>query len=169
MTDKTNSESTLQADLHGLEEAAKIRNFNKESIVLSLGQNNPIHQLKMGTAWLNSSNAEKKLGITEDTEVNKSKWHALIVSKAKCRLGCIRSCKASRLRHLVLTTGEATLNTVVIPKLGGILRDWRGCSEGLSRQARLKYMADEERLRDLSLLIKEEVKGNLIAACKHLK
>lgn len=148
---------------------SQIRNFNKESIVLPLGQNNPVHQLKMGTAWLNSSNAEKKLGITEDTEVNESKWQALIVSKAKWRLGCIRSCKASRRRHFVLTTGEAILNTVVIPKSRGILRDWRGCSGGLLRQVRLKYMADEERSRDLSLFIKKEVKGNLIAACKHLK
>lgn len=98
---QTNNASAFPADLHNLEEAVNIKNFNKEPVVLPLGQNNPMHQLRVGTDSLNSSDAEDNLGIIMDAKVNESKQHARIVSKAKCILGCIRNCKASRLREVL--------------------------------------------------------------------
>jgi len=101
VVNKTNSESALRAGLHNVEETANIKNFNKESIVLPLGENNPTHKLRMETAWLNSSHTEKNLGITVAAKLNESKRCALITKKAKCTPGYIRSCKASRLKEVL--------------------------------------------------------------------
>ena len=65
--------------------------FNKgKSKVLPLGRNNLRHQYMLGANWLESSFAEKDLGILVDTKLNMSQQCALATKKASGIVSCIR-------------------------------------------------------------------------------
>ena len=52
--------------------------FNKETCqILHLGRNNPMHQYMLGAIQLESSMAEKNLGVLVDTRLNMSQQCAL--------------------------------------------------------------------------------------------
>ena len=71
--------------------------FNKGKCeVLHLGRNNPRHQYVLGATQLESSLAEKHLGVLVDTKMAMSQQRALAAKKAKSILGCKRQTIASR-------------------------------------------------------------------------
>lgn len=64
--------------------------FNKgKGKVLHLGRNNLRHQYMLGTNWLESSSAEKDLGILGDNKLATSQQYTLVAKKASNILGCI--------------------------------------------------------------------------------
>ncbi|GAB0178190.1 mitochondrial enolase superfamily member 1 [Grus japonensis] len=69
--------------------------------VLHLERNNLMYQYMLGNSWLESSFAEKDLGVLEDTKLNMSQRCALAAKRGNGTLGCVRSA-ASRLREVIL-------------------------------------------------------------------
>ena len=71
--------------------------FNKGKCkVLPLGRNTPRQQNMLGANPLESSFAEKLLGVLGDTKLTMRQQCTLAAKKANCALGCIRK-NASRL------------------------------------------------------------------------
>lgn len=56
--------------------------------VLHLGRNKPMHQHVLGSAWLESSLAEKNLGVQVNTSLNMSQ-QCIVAVKTNDILGCI--------------------------------------------------------------------------------
>ncbi|PKU46006.1 hypothetical protein llap_3707 [Limosa lapponica baueri] len=85
--------------------------FNKEKCkILHLRRNNPIHQYMLAATQLESSLAEKDLGVLVDTKLNMSQKGALGAKKENVILDCVRQSSASR--SPLLSTGEATLGVL---------------------------------------------------------
>ena len=94
--------------------------FNRaKSKMLHLGRGNPQYQYRLGDEWIESSLAEKDLGILVDEKLGMSWQCALAALKANRILGCMKRSVASRLRDLILPLccGE-TPPAVLCPALG---------------------------------------------------
>ncbi|PKU39846.1 hypothetical protein llap_9856 [Limosa lapponica baueri] len=77
--------------------------FNKGKCrVLHLGRNNPMHQYRLGADLLESSSAERHLGVLVDKKLTMRQQCTLVAKKASGLLGCIRKSVASRLREVTL-------------------------------------------------------------------
>ncbi|GAB0190120.1 mitochondrial enolase superfamily member 1 [Grus japonensis] len=88
--------------------------FNKDNCrVLHLGRKNPINQYRLGLDRLESSTAEKDLGVLVDKKLIMSQQCDLVAQKASGILGCIKKTVASRSREvLLLRPGEATFGVL---------------------------------------------------------
>jgi len=85
--------AAIQQELNRLESWAErnLMKFSKGKCrVLLLGRNNPMHQYRLGTDLLQSSCAERDLGVLVDDRLTMSQQCALVAKKSSGILGCIR-------------------------------------------------------------------------------
>ncbi|KAK4832897.1 LOW QUALITY PROTEIN: hypothetical protein QYF61_026447 [Mycteria americana] len=126
--DTPEGHAAIQRDLNRLEKWAgrNLMKFNKKCKALHLGRNDPRHQHRLGANQLESSLAEKDLGVL-DTRLNMSQYCALAAKKANGILGCIRGSVASRSREGILPLCSALATPgVLCPVLGSPVQERHG-------------------------------------------
>ncbi|KAK4831171.1 hypothetical protein QYF61_015641 [Mycteria americana] len=155
--------------------------FNKSKCwILHLGRSNTGHKYKLGEEWLESSLAERDLGVLVDSRLNMSQQCALAAKRANQILGCIKHSVTSRSKevtllysalvrpHLEYYTDVKVLECVQ-RRATKLVKGLEGMATKLVKG--LEGMSYEEWLRTsgLSRLEKRRLRGNPIALYSFLR
>ncbi|XP_059581297.1 uncharacterized protein LOC106737704 isoform X1 [Alligator mississippiensis] len=171
----------LQLDLDRLQKWADENRmgFNVDKRrVLHLGRRNPHPMYRRGSSPLESTEAERDLGVIIDSRMNMSRQCQTAASKASQTLSCIQRCISSWCREVKppsmrLWSGHSwsTASSTGRRTSGGMWPAWRGCRGGHPLGERQQGKPYEERLRDLTLfsLSKRRLRGDLVTAYKLIR
>ncbi|KAK4807019.1 hypothetical protein QYF61_000348 [Mycteria americana] len=156
--DTLEGRDAIQRDLDRLEKRARaiLMKFHKaKRKVLHLGRGSPQYQYRLGDERIESSPAEKDLGILVDEKLDVSWQRALAAQKANRILGRVKSSVASRSREAILPLYSA----LVRPHLEYCVQLWgpqyekdMDLLERVQRRATktvrgLEHLSYDERLR----------------------